>query len=206
MLFERLSPWSQLPASCEAFATRYADVGRLPRQGAIRIQGFEAGRTVPYALGAARVSAPAFVMNDAAISILEEPMVKRILLAVGAGVLLAAIAPVAQSQAAGAGPISISQCFVTVPKAMSKKASGTQIDYTNLGPKTAKHITFAVKYRNSETTYLRKVIDDGTFTPNAPVVHHFSLYNDVTYGGKAATCSAVLVIWADGTKWVAGAM
>ena len=121
------------------------------------------------------------------------------------GVLLAALAPVAQSQAAGS-PIRITQCFITTPKAMSKKASGTQIDYTNMGPKTASHITFAVKYRNSETTYLRKVIDDGTFAPGSPIIHHFPLYNDVTYGGKTATCSVVSVTWADGTKWMAGKM
>jgi hypothetical protein len=128
-------------------------------------------------------------------------MFKRILTAIGAGALLAALAPAAQSQAQGANPIRISQCFITVPKAMSKKASGTQIVYVNMGPKTASHVTFAVKYRNSDTSYLRKVIDDGTFTPGTAVNHHFSLYNDVTYGGKNATCSAVTVIWSDGTRW-----
>jgi len=133
-------------------------------------------------------------------------MLKRTLTAIGAGLLLAALAPVAQAQPTGANPIRIEQCFITVPKAMSKKASGTQIVYVNLGPKTAKHITFAVRYRNSESNFLRKVIDDGTFTPNATVNHHFSLYNDVTYGGKTAMCQAISVTWYDGTKWTAGAM
>jgi len=127
-------------------------------------------------------------------------MVKRTLLALGAGVLLATLAPV--SSQAAMSPIHISQCFVTVPKAMSKKASGTQIVYTNTSRKGATHITFAVGYRNAESNYLRRVTDDGNFAPGVQINHHFALYNDVTFAGKTTrSCSAVSVKYADGTSW-----
>jgi hypothetical protein len=88
--------------------------------------------------------------------------------------------------------VKIDQCFVTAPKMMSKKASGTQIVYENIGTHTYSSVTFAVGYRNSEENYLRKVTDQGTFAPGAKINHHFSLYNDVTYGGKATTaCGAI---------------
>lgn len=101
-------------------------------------------------------------------------------------------------------PITISQCFVTQPKPMSKTAGGTQIDYVNNGSKTATTIIFAVGYRNAQEHFLRKVTDVGSFAPGQHVQHHFSLYNDVTYAGtKTASCSAISVTWADGTKWTA---
>jgi hypothetical protein len=88
--------------------------------------------------------------------------------------------------------IHIQQCFVTTPKAMSKKASGTQIVYTNVGHHTLTSVTFAVGYRNSDNTFLRKVTDEGEFAPGATINHHFSLYNDVTFGGKATrSCTAI---------------
>ena len=40
--------------------------------------------------------------------------------------------------------IKIDQCFVTQPKLMSKKASGTQIVYENIGHNTYSSLTFAV--------------------------------------------------------------
>jgi hypothetical protein len=111
-------------------------------------------------------------------------------------------APPVQAQAAN--PIKIEQCFVTVPKAMSKKASGTQIVYVNTGPKTATSVTFAVAYRNASSYFLRRVTDAGTFSPNAKINHHFALYNDITYGGKTTLeCKALKVKWADGTEWLA---
>ena len=88
--------------------------------------------------------------------------------------------------------VKIDQCFVTAPKMMSKKASGTQIVYENAGTHTYSSVTFVVGYRNSESNFLRKVTDQGTFAPGAKINHHFSLYNDVTYGGKATTtCGAI---------------
>lgn len=105
---------------------------------------------------------------------------------------------------ASTNPISIQQCFITVPKAMSKLGSGTQIDYTNRGHKTATQVTFAVGYRNAANHFLRRVVDDGNFAPGVQIVHHFDLYNDVTYGGKTVqSCSAIKVRWADGTTWSA---
>jgi hypothetical protein len=99
-------------------------------------------------------------------------------------------------------PIQVQQCFVTVPKAMSSKASGTQIVYVNRGRMAASHVTFAVGYRNAAGHYLRRVTDDGTFAPGAVINHHFALYNDVTYAGKHVTaCSPVGVIWANGMRW-----
>lgn len=101
-------------------------------------------------------------------------------------------------------PITISQCFITQPKPLSKTAGGTQIDYVNNGPKTATTIIFAVGYRNAQEHFLRKVTDVGNFAPGNPVQHHFSLYNDVTYAGtKPTSCSAVVVTWSDGTRWTA---
>jgi hypothetical protein len=88
--------------------------------------------------------------------------------------------------------VKIDQCFVQAPKLMSKLASGTQIVYENVGNKTYSSVTFLVGYRNSETNFLRRVVDQGTFAPGAKINHHFSLYNDVTYGGKATTsCGAI---------------
>jgi hypothetical protein len=127
-------------------------------------------------------------------------MFKRSLTALGAGLVLAALTPVAPSQAA-ANPIAISQCYVTAPKPMSKKASGTQIVYMNMGSRVATHIVFLVSYRNAESHFTRRQIDDGMFAPHAPISHHFSLYSDVTYAGKTASCQAIAVTWANGTMW-----
>jgi hypothetical protein len=114
-----------------------------------------------------------------------------------AAVLLAPAAP-----ALAKGPISIQQCFVTVPKPASKLASGTQIVYVNRGTKIATHITFTVAYRNSDSHYLRTVTDTGQFSPGSTINHHFDLFNDVTYGGKSVqTCNATKVVWMDGTIW-----
>ena len=99
-------------------------------------------------------------------------------------------------------PITVRQCFISVPKHFSHKAGGTQITYVNTGKKTAVKVTIAVGYRNAEGNYLRRVDDVGTFAPGTPVDHHFSLYSDVTYAGKQTTsCRAVAVKWADGTSW-----
>lgn len=48
----------------------------------------------------------------------------------------ARILPAAPAKAANA-PITIVQCFVTVPKAFSNLASGTQIDFINVSKKVA---------------------------------------------------------------------
>ncbi len=88
--------------------------------------------------------------------------------------------------------IKIDQCFVTVPKGLSKKASGTQIVYENVGSKTLSSVTFAVGYRNASTKFLRRVTDEGTFSPGAKINHHFSLYSDVVFAGKATTSCGAL--------------
>ncbi len=88
--------------------------------------------------------------------------------------------------------VKIQQCFVTKPKLLSKNASGTQIVYMNVGSKTYTSVTFVVGYRNSGHNFLRKVTDEGSFGPGATINHHFALYNDVTFGGKATTaCGAI---------------
>jgi len=88
--------------------------------------------------------------------------------------------------------VHIAQCFVTQPKLMSKRASGTQIVYHNSGAHTYSSVTFVVGYRNSDSNYLRKVTDHGAFAPGATINHHFDLYNDVTFGGKATqVCGAI---------------
>jgi hypothetical protein len=88
--------------------------------------------------------------------------------------------------------VKITQCFVTQPKMMSKRASGTQIVYRNTGTHTYSNVTFVVGYRNSDSMYLRKVTDQGTFAPGTVIDHHFTLYNDVTFGGKATRlCGAI---------------
>jgi hypothetical protein len=122
-------------------------------------------------------------------------------LALGAAFVVALALPPAMAPAAQ-NPIVIEQCFITVPKAMSKLASGTQIVYTNRSSKTAKHVTFAVGYRNSSNHYLRRIVDDGNFAPGVKINHHFDLYNDVIYGGKTVqSCNAVAVKFADGSSW-----
>ncbi|HTC30141.1 MAG TPA: hypothetical protein VK702_05395 [Candidatus Acidoferrum sp.] len=98
-------------------------------------------------------------------------------------------------------PVTVQQCFVTVPKHMSSRASGTQIVYTINGHQPATKVVFAVSYRNSNQSYLRRVADVGSFSPGAPIDHHFDLYNDVTFGGKTAKCTAISVTWANGHVW-----
>ena len=88
--------------------------------------------------------------------------------------------------------VKIDQCFVTVPRGLSKKAGGTQIVYENVGARLLSSVTFVVGYRNADHTYLRRVTDEGSFAPGAKINHHFPLYSDVTYAGKATTtCGAV---------------
>jgi hypothetical protein len=99
-------------------------------------------------------------------------------------------------------PISIQQCFVTVPRHFSNKATGTQIMYTNTSRRTATRVTFAVAYRNAENHFLRNVTDVGTFDPGATMDHHFALFSDVTFAGKAATCRVISVRFQDGSTWV----
>jgi hypothetical protein len=119
--------------------------------------------------------------------------------AVGAAVLTPVFA-------ATVAPVTVKQCFVTEPKPFSKNASGTQIDYIIHGSKNAKSITFAVGYRNAQENFLRKVQDVGNFAPGTEIMHHFSLYNDVTYAGKNVTsCFPVSVKWSDSTTWLAPA-
>jgi hypothetical protein len=98
-------------------------------------------------------------------------------------------------------PIAIQQCFITVPKHMSTRASGTQIVYVNQGRQPATKVVFAVSYHNSSQSYLRRVADVGNFAPGVTVDHHFDLYNDVTFGGKTAHCTAVSVTFANGHMW-----
>ena len=129
---------------------------------------------------------------------MKRPFYLAIALA-AAAVMSSAPAPVL---AASTNPINVTQCFITQPKLLSKLAGGTQIDYTNMSNKTATMVTFAVGYRNSQSNFLRKVTDTGTFAPDTPVAHHFDLFNDVTYAGKQVHgCSAVAVKFADGSKW-----
>ncbi|HEV8020981.1 MAG TPA: hypothetical protein VGP41_06925 [Candidatus Lustribacter sp.] len=88
--------------------------------------------------------------------------------------------------------VKVLQCFVTVPKHFSKKASGTQIVYVNMGTRPLSSVTFAVGYRNSAENFVRKVVDQGMFAPGVKVNHHFDLYSDVEFGGKATTlCGAI---------------
>ena len=124
----------------------------------------------------------------------------------GAAVLSAAAAFVSTPAKAAVAPVVVKQCFITAPKALSKNASGTQIDYIIYGHKAAKSITFAVGYRNVQSTYLRKVTDVGMFSPGVEIRHHFSLYSDVTYAGQTTrSCIPMEVKWADASLWLAPA-
>ncbi len=128
-------------------------------------------------------------------------ILRKAAVALGAAFAVATFVSIAPARAS-ANPIAIQQCFITVPKAMSKNASGTQIDYVNTSRKTATHITFVVTYRNSSSNYVRKVIDQGTFAPGAQVQHHFDLYSDVIFGGKTVqSCQATRVVYNDGSTW-----
>jgi hypothetical protein len=116
--------------------------------------------------------------------------------------LIIAVGALSLAASAAPNPIAIQQCFITVPKHMSNRASGTQITYVNNGRVAATKVVFAVGYRNSDGKYLRRVTDVGNFAPGAQVDHHFDLYNDVTYGGKTTTsCNAVSVTFANGHVW-----
>ena len=116
---------------------------------------------------------------------------------------ISAIAGVSVAPASAAAPVLVKQCFVTPPRPLSKNAGGTQIDYIIYGKKNAAQITFAVTYQNSAQKFLRTVTDYGTFAPGTEIQHHFSLFNDVTYGGKQATCIPTKVKWADSSLWIA---
>jgi hypothetical protein len=121
--------------------------------------------------------------------------------ALGAATLAAATL-LCVSPALAASPISVQQCFVTVPKALSHNASGTQIVYVNRGRQAASSVTFEVAYRNAAHTFVRRVTDVGDFAPGAQINHRFSLFSDVTYAGKAVrSCRAITVKWADGKVW-----
>ncbi len=114
---------------------------------------------------------------------------------------MALAAGVSLSASAQMNPVSVQQCFVTVPKHMSSRASGTQIVYTVNARQPATKVVFVVSYRNSSQNYIRRVADVGSFAPGATIDHHFDLYNDVTFGGKAARCTAVSVTFANGHVW-----
>jgi hypothetical protein len=122
-----------------------------------------------------------------------------------AAAILAIVAAASYAPASAAmTPVVVKQCFITKPKALSTKATGTQIDYVIYGHKNAASIEFAVGYRNAEGHYLRRVTDVGNFAPGAEIRHHFSLYNDVTYSGQQTTaCAPLQVKWADSTVWMA---
>ncbi len=116
--------------------------------------------------------------------------------------LIIAAGALSMAASAAPNPIAVHQCFVTVPKHMSSRASGTQIVYVNQGHQPATKVVFAVGYRNSSQNYLRRVADVGNFAPGATVDHHFDLYNDVTFGGKTTTtCSAISVTFANAHVW-----
>jgi hypothetical protein len=115
----------------------------------------------------------------------------RIFSLIVAGLSLATAFP-AQHAAVAAAPVTINQCFVTQPKPLSKNAGGTQIVWTNTGSRALSSVTFAVGYRNAEHSFIRRVTDTGSFSPGATLDHHFALYNDVVYAGKATkSCSVV---------------
>ena len=115
---------------------------------------------------------------------------------------LAALSFVPSAVSADEYPIAVKQCFVTVPKALSQNASGTQIEYVNMTDKTISKVTFAVAYRNSATVYMRHVTDVGRFKPGALINHHFPLYDDVTYGGtNVRGCAVIAARFADGSHW-----
>ena len=91
-----------------------------------------------------------------------------------------------------------------VVEPLAKTASGTQIVYTNRSAKNVARITFTVFYQNAEHEFSRTIPDVGNFAPNATINHHFDLYNDVTYAGKAVSyCKATYVQFVDGTVWKA---
>jgi hypothetical protein len=115
--------------------------------------------------------------------------------------LLIAAFSLTLAASAQVGPIAIQQCFVTVPKHMSTRATGTQITYVNRARVVATKVTFAVAYTNSSGRFLRRVSDVGYFAPGVVIDHHFPLFNDVTFGGKTAHCSTVAVTFANGTHW-----
>jgi len=116
-------------------------------------------------------------------------------------IAVSALSVSTSAQQSGPGPISVQQCFVTVPKHMSSRATGTQIVYTNTGRQPATKVVFAVSYRNANSNFLRRVVDIGSFAPGATIDHHFDLYNDVTFGGKTAHCQAISVTFANGHVW-----
>lgn len=125
----------------------------------------------------------------------------RLLVAAVAGLGIAA-ATIGQAQAAT--PILVKSCTVAKPRPLSNKPRGTQIVYVILGSKTVSSVTFAVGYRNASSHYLRRVTDEGTFSPGATIDHLLSLYNDVTYSGsQTSLCVPTEVKYAGGTVWIA---
>ena len=105
--------------------------------------------------------------------------------------------------AVAAAPVLVKQCFIIEPRPLSHQARGTQIDYIIYGKKNASQITFLVTYKNAQQNFVRTVTDSGNFAPGVEIQHSFSLFSDVTYAGKQATCVPTKVKWADSTLWIA---
>jgi hypothetical protein len=75
---------------------------------------------------------------------------------------------------------------------------GLQIAYTNVSPKVADRVAFAVNYRGDR----QRVIDVGTFSPNAPITHQFGTFSGDAYvGATPNVCRAIAVRFTDGTTW-----
>jgi hypothetical protein len=190
----RLERSSILPYGREATASAGRDAafasssGRRPRIS--RVRGWKRVRLAAWfdlkGQRRARSSSPRAIFFR---------LVLRAAAALGAAAFVETPAP------AAAAPVRIVQCFV-VPRLLSQKAGGTQIDYINTTNRFITSVTFAVVYRNALHTYTRRVTDIGSFAPDAEIRHKFSLYSDVTYAGKQTRgCAPISVVFEDGTHW-----
>jgi hypothetical protein len=115
------------------------------------------------------------------------PVFSRLIVAASAAAIAAALCGVPAP--AAAAPVRIVQCFV-VPRVLSQKAGGTQIDYVNVTNRFMTSVTFAVVYRNALHTYTRRVTDVGSFAPGAEIRHK------QTHG-----CVPISAAFEDGTHW-----
>ncbi|MDB5026597.1 MAG: hypothetical protein JWO66_286 [Candidatus Eremiobacteraeota bacterium] len=75
---------------------------------------------------------------------------------------------------------------------------GVEIAYTNKAPLIANRVLFEVNYRGDR----QRIVDVGTFAPNAPIDHTFgAISGDAFLGPNPDACVVLAVRFTDGTFW-----
>lgn len=131
-----------------------------------------------------------------------------------AAIVAAALIGGSAAQAGAApGPIAVRSCTILqavhTPHAWwlpwgppvphgAPYADGIRIVYVNTGPAVANRVAFAVNYRGDN----QRIVDVGSFSPNATIDHTFGNFSGDAYlGPNPNSCVARAVRFVDGTVW-----